>query len=94
MKYIRLYESDGYVLVHETEDPRIDAAVSRYIDNGRDTLLLLDCLDGSVYRCLASNIRSWYTSTPESRRQSLAWERDSKAEAKELRISLGIWEDE
>ena len=93
--YLKLYTGDGYVLCQPQEEPRVDAAVSRWIDSGRtqDTLLSLDLMDGCAYKCLASCVSEWFLSTPENRRTSIEWEQLAKQEDTEVRQSLGIWDE-
>lgn len=94
--FIRLYDSMGVSDVQAVDEGRIDAAVQLLLDTmgGRDTLLDLTLVNGATYRILASDVRSWIVSTPESRQRQLALEQACTEEDREHRIALGLtWED-
>lgn len=94
--YVKLFDSaDAFVCCEPHEEPRIDAAVSRYLETGGnvDTLLCLDLVDGCSYKTRASNILAWYVTSPEDRRRRVQWEKDAADENAELRQEAGIWDD-
>lgn len=95
--FVRLWTSDGgsWSIAVE-EEPRIDAAVSRWVDSGetRDTLLLVTLTGGDPLKLRASFVASWMISTPEGRRRELEISKESDDEQERVRKELGIWEDE
>lgn len=93
--YLRVYDHDeARVDVDPSEEPRIDAAVTAWLDTRRDSLLRLTCMDGAELTILASAVQSWLLSTPESRRRSIEQEAAGLAEVRESRIALGLWNNE
>jgi hypothetical protein len=93
--YCRVDVGDGYYLVEQHEEPRIDAAVSAFLDSGctRDQLLTIDLLDGKVLKLRASRIESFYISTPDNRRASIEREKALADESKATRASLGMFDE-
>lgn len=93
--YVKVFDDDGYVLVPPAEEPRIDAAVTAYLDSGgtRDSLLRLTTLDGAEYVVRVSSIRSWIMTTPEARRRQVEHEKALADERREYAAELGYWED-
>lgn len=93
--YVKVFDDDGYVLVPPAEEPRIDAAVTAYLDSGgtRDSLLRLATLDGAEYVVRASSIRSWIMTTPETRRRQVEHEKALTDERREYAAEIGYWED-
>lgn len=68
--FLQIFTVDRMEIKTMAEDePVIDAAVSRWVESGktRDTLLMLTCIDGELYKLLASMACSWTISTPEGR---------------------------
>lgn len=66
-QWIQVWTSDGgFLCVALDEEPRIDAAVQRWVDMERDTVLSMSGLNGDV-RYLASQIVGWIASTPQTR---------------------------
>lgn len=94
--FVKVFDDGAYWTIQPHEEPRIDAAVSDYVDSGggRDRLLQLDAMDGDRLKILASSIRSWFISTPEGRRRNIELEKIAADETKEVRQSLGIWSEE
>ena len=80
--------------VDPADEPRIDAAVSAYVESGctRDRVLHLTFTDGREYSVRASVITSWARSTPETRRRALELQKFAEDEDQQLRQELGIWE--
>lgn len=94
--WLNVWEANGCVFATDPADePRIDAAVSKWLDSGktRDTLLSLSFLDGREYKVLASNIVSWAISTSESREKEYEIRKFQEDEDKELKSRVGLWED-
>lgn len=93
--YVRVFDEDGNISVELDDEPRVDAAVQRWIDSGRtrDTVLSLTCLDGSEIHMLASKITTWYVSTPESRRLQVEFEAAYQQELRQMRAAAGWMED-
>lgn len=83
ISFVKVYDIQGDMVgVALSEEPRIDAAVSKWVDSGKtqDTLLSLETPDGSEYKTLASAIQSWLVSTPEIRRRKAEIEAELQAE--------------
>ena len=95
---LRVWDAFGSAAdLDPSEEPRIDAAVSRWIDSGEraNTLLDLTMLNGSRYRALASDLRSWVLSTPETRRTQIEITHMQAEEDRQHKAELGIpWTDE
>jgi hypothetical protein len=96
-RWVKVWFTDeGWVLCPEYEEPRIDAAVSAYIDSGRsrDSLIHLTALDGGRIVVRASFVSGWSTSDPEMRRA--AWEHRAafEAEDRENKAAVGIFGDD
>ena len=69
--FLRVWDAQGMLINLDIHDePRIDAAVTEWVDSGRtkDTVLHLTTLEGVPYTTLASNMVAWAHSTPESRK--------------------------
>ena len=96
MRYVVLWEKGGgRMQVIEEDHPRIDAAVSEFVNTSRDGVLNLTTVGGDPYSTLASNVHSWSLSTPEGRCSETHLEAESTAERRALRQEAGLpWEDE
>ncbi len=95
--FLKLWDKLGASsLLHVDDEPRVNAAVSRWVDSGRsrDTLLDLTGVDGDQFYTLASEVTSWLVSTPRGRLLSRQWDRDVGNEQQEHKAQLGIWEDD
>lgn len=97
--FVRVFDVDGaVVLVTPDDEPRIDAAVTAFLDSGcsRDRTLRLTMLSGDEYVTPASRISSWIVSTPEGRRRSIAIEKVIEDEIRSYRKAAGYseWEGE
>ena len=94
--FVKLWTTDGecWGVVPEDE-PRIDAAVSQWIDSGetRDTLLLLTFTGGDPFKLRASCISAWMLSTPEGRRREWEISKASDEERERVKRELGMWEE-
>ena len=94
--FVRLWDTNGAAfMVAIEEEPRIDAAVSKWIDSGKtqDTLLDLTDVVGSSYKTLASEITSWLVLTPELRRAGVAYNKALDDEVVAIKSDLGIFEE-
>ena len=93
--WLQLFEKDGNISLSPSEEPRINAAVSDFIDSGwsRDKLLDLSLLSGQIYYTRASNIFSWLISTPEHRREEAEHKAAWDTESRELKMEFGAWEE-
>lgn len=94
--FVRLWDTNGAAfMLSVEEEPRIDAAVSKWIDSGKTQDTLLDLIDvvGAPYKTLASEITSWLILTPESRRAGIAYSKALDDEAQVIRTELGIFEE-
>lgn len=72
MSRLRVWTTEGDVLwVQPDAEPALDAAVSHYVDTGRDALVTMEPLEGngSSVTVLASVVYGWYRSTEESQRR-------------------------
>lgn len=86
-------EGGSYYTVDVADEPRIDAAVSRYMETGRDSLLALTFTDGREYRVKASQITHWAVSTPETRQRAVELDKAQDEETQRFKREAGIWED-
>lgn len=94
--WLTVWEEGGLsYTVDAADEPRIDAAVSRYVDSGesRDSIIALAFTDGRDYRVRASQITSWAISTPETRHRALELDKMQDEETKRIKAELGIWEE-
>ena len=95
--FLKIYEHDSsYTIVEAAEEPRVNAAVEKWIASGctTDTLLDLTCVDGDDFCIKASAIVSWLLSTPEGRRRRVEWEASVKEESREYKQATGDWDEE
>lgn len=90
--FVRVYDASGFVAVELDDEPRLDAAVSAYLDNGRDRLVRMARIDGDEYVILASEVTGWMVSTPEGRRRSTELDKASKDEEEANRQAVGLWD--
>lgn len=92
--FLRVWEETGSVIVDPAEKHSIDAAVSQWLREGRDSLLHLTTASGEEYVTRASGIQCWLLSTPEGRMRSIEIEKWTEEERKHQRAELGLgWED-
>jgi len=93
--YLRVWEGDSHYLCEVQEEPRVDAAVERWISSGRtnDTLLRLTMIDGDEVAILASRVTSWMVSTPEGRRRAIEWDAVYRSEREAMKQEAGIWDE-
>ena len=96
MTFLVVYENDGTSHVHPSCEPRINAAVERYVTSGCnvDTLLDLELLDGSTYWVKTSIIEGWTISTPEYRRYNFQHNHRLDQEVKSAKAEVNVWDDE
>lgn len=94
MRYVKLWDEDGTVAVMPDEEPRIDAAVSEYLNTGRDSLLDLELVSAAMYKTRASLVRSWMMGDADTRRREIEYEKAQRDEAQAVRHELGIWSDD
>lgn len=97
--FIKLFEVEGgSVLLVPDEEPRLDAALTAYLDSGctRDRLIRLTLLDGDEYVTTASRISAWLVSTPEGRRRAVRIDKLIDDEIRSYREAAGYneWEGE
>lgn len=76
----RTAQQGHYMRVDPAEAPRIDAAVTRYQETGRDSVLELTTMAGNPYFLVASEVTAWKISTPESRARAHEIDRDIERE--------------
>lgn len=83
MSYLLVFDrQNGRCEVALEEEPVIDAAVTAWVDSGRqrDRVLSLRTVNGTTWRVLASEVSNWIDSTPASRALATARENALKAE--------------
>lgn len=90
--FVKVWECDGMLCVEAGSEHAIDAAVSHYLDTGRDSLVHLCLLSGDAYTVQASRITSWRVCTPAGRRKDEAIRLAQETEDKELQAEFG-WRD-
>ena len=90
---VSLIDGDVAHVVPEDE-PRIDAAVTAFLDFGgtRDTVLDLTLTNGGAFKVRVSRIASWALSSPELRARSMEIGHALKEEAKTAKEALG-WQE-
>lgn len=90
--WLMVFDVDGAVSVCVSDEPRVNAAVSLWLDSGRsrDTLLDLTTLSGGTYYTRASQITSWFISTPEHRRAEIQHSVAVDEEGEAIKVELGI----
>ena len=78
------------------EAPRIDAAVTTWLESGgtRDSLIHVTGRWSAECAFLASWVRGWQVNTPESRRRYWEVEKATRDEKAELRNAVGLFGDE
>ena len=93
-QFIKVYDNDGCVDCEIDGLNSLDAAVGRYLDTGRDSVVTLTMCDGDEYNVKASVVGTWIISTPEGRAKNIRLNAEFKEEAKATKQALGVWEDE
>jgi hypothetical protein len=91
--WLSVCEIDGVIYLDPAEENSVDAAVTHYLDTGRDSVLHLDRATGYEYHTRASNILSWFVSSPESRRAEMLFGKDAHEESTALKTELGVWDE-
>ena len=88
--FVRVWEVDGggCCFVASSENT-IDAAVDRWLETNRDSLVHLTLCCGDAYAVCASRITSWRVSTPEGRRGDEMLKRAQDDENKTLQDEFG-----
>jgi len=94
MNYIQiwLHNGDGFK-VHDSYNGLLDATVTQWKHETRDSLLSLETVPGEPVTIAASDVMWWHTSTPESRAQSIHLEVALEDEHKANLTAAGRWED-
>lgn len=94
--FVKLYDSSGYVCVVGGDEGSIDAAVERWVASGgtANALLCLTLLDGCTYRVKASEITSWFVTTPATRSRAVEMDKLLDDERQENRRAVGLYESE
>jgi hypothetical protein len=95
--WVCIYDAlDSLWTVGVDDEPRVDAAVSRYLDSGgtTDTLLDLTTIENETLRIRASLVVAWFVSSPETRRRSVEVESMQKSEHAANRQATGQWTDD
>ena len=94
-RYLRVWDDDGSYCVTEECESSLDAAVSLYLAEGRDSLIQITWVGGDTFKVRASLMKCWTLSTPEGRRRETEIEAERKQERDENRQAAGLpsWED-
>jgi len=87
-----MHVGDGQALNVTDSADSIDAQMSDWLSSAgtRDCFVHLHNIDGDAIRVLASSIDTLIVSTPEGRRNQLAFRRAAKLEAEGMRAELGF----
>lgn len=90
------FMDEGWVLCPLDEEPRIDAAVTTYIDSGRtrDSLIHLTAVDGGRVVVRASFVSGWSVSDPAMRRAGWEYRAMVEAEDRENKAAVGIFTED
>ena len=67
--FIKVWETNSVYCVELADKHAIDAAVEKYLETGRDSLLYLMLHSGDEYITRVSCIMNWRESTPEGRQR-------------------------
>lgn len=95
LSFVKVFEKDGCFCATLGAEHALDAALSHFLDTGRDVVVTLTQLNGDVYCVRASNIDSWRISTPEGRRKDVELEALNREEHKQYRADYGLaWLDD
>ena len=89
--------ANGSTHIDPADEGALDAAVSRYLDSGgtRDELLCLTLSEGGTYRVRASQVSSWYLSTPDHVRHNLIRTHAQRENDRAIRTSMGLpWKED
>jgi len=89
--------ANGSTHIDPSDEGALDAAVTRYLESGgtRDELLCLTLSEGGTYRIRASQVSSWYLSTPDHVRNNLIRNAAQRDIDRATRASLGLpWKEE
>jgi uncharacterized protein YegJ (DUF2314 family) len=79
--FLRVFDRlQGVCRVMAHEESVIEQAVTKYLDNGRDTLVTVETVEGGEYKILASDISSWMLTTVETRSRGWAVDKMLKEE--------------
>ena len=80
-EWLVVFEADNsQARLDVSDESAIDAAVSSFLETGKDSLLHLTFVEGDEYVVRASRITSWFRSTPEFRERSDAVDAKVKEE--------------
>lgn len=92
-RWVCMYEVDGspWCLV-ESDEPRIDAAVTDYLNSCgmKDRLIDLTTVDGFDVKMPVSRIANWFVSDPEGRKRHEFLDHWQEKETERVREELGI----
>lgn len=89
--YVRAWDVDGEMwLLVEDDAPRLDAAVTAFLETGRDSLLHLTAIQGETFVIRASRLLYWLVSTPEGRFRGVEFVAASDEEQRAAREACGL----
>lgn len=89
---LRVWTTEGDIFwVVADEEPRINAAVERWIKEGVDALVTMEPLEqlGAMVTCRASVIYGWYQSTAASQKRVVELSLEDEATNKEVVEEFG-----
>jgi hypothetical protein len=93
--YVVLFEENGQCRALPDAVSSMDAAVTLFLDTGRDQLVHLTTLSGCEYVTRASLINGWMISSPETREREVHFEKKAIDEDKANRVAAGLpWESD
>ena len=86
--FLKVWEKDSVYCIEPADKHAIDAAVEKYLETGRDSLLYLTLYCGDEYVTRVSCIMNWRESTPAGRQR----QRELDAAGKE-EDGIPAWEE-
>lgn len=97
MDWIKVFlAEDGFMFVDPSEGPRLDAALSRFLEypERHDGVIHLLAASGAQFSMPISRIVGWVSSSAATRRREMEIEQAMDEESETVRRELGIWESE
>ncbi len=89
--YLRIWDRQmSQIEVDPADEPRVDTALTAYLETGRDSIVHLTLLNGAPYSVLASEVTAYMTSTPESRRRNAEVVMELEKEQKDLQQEFSL----
>lgn len=93
--FVKVWEDGGEAIcIDAAYVHSLDAAVTQWLDTGRDSVVHVGLLCGDEYAVLASAITSWRVCTPAGRARDAALEERARQEDAAYRADAGApWSD-